>query len=295
MDKIQEQFIEQEEHLKIKYEGTNEISLNALTNTLHSFDELTKLAVKDRFQYEFKITACEKGNFVLDIFSMVTVAQNLLTSENVMFMKNCLSTIKEWFELKKHLQGKPPYKVEEADQKVKVTNMHGDIYTTSIEGSEILNNANINANVINIGCNLINGSRTGFTIQDGNEDILSVSEEDYDYISSGEDIGYKNKIKKLTIRTTLMIVKPDLYGNSKWEFYYNVRIPAKIEDENWKKQIENHTARFTRGTQLDVDLRIEVPLDKDNIPIENQTSYYVEKVYEIIQPQITEDSQTKIN
>lgn len=290
-----DEFIEQKEQFTIKFEGENEISLSTLTSTLSSFDNLTKIAAKDRFKYEYKIKAFRKGSFEIELSSIALIVSNLLTPDNVKFVKECISTVKEWIEIKKHLKGKPPYKTEREDDKVKITNVSGESFLTSTDGAEILNNSQINANLIIIGSYLSGGSRKGFSIEDKEgKNILNIADNEYDYISSDAEIAPKKILNKQTIRTTLVVYKPDLSGNSKWELFYNVRINAKIEDDHWKKQIENHAVSFTRGTQIEVDLRIEVPLDDNNMPIDNKTEYFIEKVYRIIQPEITEKTQTKL-
>lgn len=42
------------------------------------------------------------------------------------------------------------------------------------------------------------------------------------------------------------------------------------------------------------DLRIEVDLDEYGLPVENSDRYYVDKVYGITQPEITDEDQTKL-
>lgn len=288
------EYIVQREHFKLKYEGDNEISLDVLNQTLNAINELTKLAVDNKFRYEYRISACEKGSFVLDIFSIAHVASNLLTIDNILYIKNSLSTIKEWLEIKKHLKNSPPKKVEKVGGGVSITNTSGDVYYSSLEGAKILCNSNINNLVMNIACNLSNGERKGFKlIDDGGDNVISISEKDYPALSSEADIMPKSKTKKETAKKILLIViKPDLYGDSQWELFYNKRIKVKIEDKDWKRQIENHQVSFTKGTQLRADLRIEIELDENLMPIEDTDKYFIEKVYGIIQPEVTESDQT---
>lgn len=287
-------YIVQKEYFKLKYEGDNEISLDVLSETLNAINELTKLAVDNKFKYEYRISACEKGSFVLDIFSIAQVASNLLTVDNILYIKNSLSTIKEWLEIKKHLKNSPPKKVEKVDGGVSITNTSGDVYHSSLDGAQILCNSTINNLVMNIGCHLSNGKRKGFQLIDDNgSNVISISEEDYPVLSSEADIMPKNKIKKETAEKKLLIViKPDLYGDSQWELFYNKRIKVKIEDKDWKRQVENHQVSFTKGTQLRADLRIEIELDENLMPIEDTDKYFIEKVYGIIQPEVTESDQT---
>lgn len=68
-------YFEQAEYYKFKYEGDNDISLIALNQTLSAINELTKLAVNNQFEYEFKISATEKGSFILDIFDSICDGQ----------------------------------------------------------------------------------------------------------------------------------------------------------------------------------------------------------------------------
>lgn len=165
-------YIQQEEHFKIKYEGDNEVSLNTLVQTLYSLNELIDLAVDGDFEYEYKVTACEKGSFVLDINATAFIAQTLITPENISFIKNSLSVVKEWFEIKKHLRNSPPAKVETTDKGVNITNTRGDVFNSSFNGAKILYEPKINANVINFSCNLCKSSRQGFSIQDDTDNIF---------------------------------------------------------------------------------------------------------------------------
>lgn len=124
--------------------------------------------------------------------------------------------------------------------------------------------------------------------------FFSVAEQDYDVISSDIDITPKKKVTSQTVRTQLVIIKPDLMGDSKWEFYYNTRIKAKIQDKHWKQQFENHEISFTKCSLLDVDLKIDLVFDDNDLPIDNSAEYSIEKVYKIIQPEITEETQTTL-
>lgn len=289
-------YFEQAEYYKFKYEGDNDISLIALNQTLSAINELTKLAVNNQFEYEFKISATEKGSFILDIYSIAYVTANLINPDNILYMKNCLSVVTEWINIKKHLGDKPPKKVEHTGKEVNITNCKGTVLHCSLEGAEFLNNAQIGTMIVNLGCGLERGKKTGFKLMDEkNQEIISIDESDYDVLTSESCFATDNKVHNDVIKNAnLIIIKPDLYGDSKWELYLNKRIKAKIDDKHWKSQVENHQVSFMRGTIMRADLRIEVDLDEYGLPVENSDRYYVDNVYGITQPEITDEDQTKL-
>lgn len=80
-------------------------------------------------------------------------------------------------------------------------------------------------------------------------------------------------------RCSLIIKKPDLIGNSKWELILDKKIEAKISDAEFLSKIKNREIQFSSGDKLICELQILTSLDDEYNVLKSE--YIVLKVYEI--------------
>lgn len=285
----------QREIITIKFDGEKSISLDALCSALNAFKKLTELASNGEFKVEYRIVANREGSFEIDLLSIINIATLLINSSPESFTKKVLEVVGEWFKVKIHLNEKPPKEVIKENGKINIINESGKVMATSYAGASILNNASANNSIICFGNCLINDNRSGIEIKTGNDEHLNLKRKDFNKITSSESINPEQNIYTSMIQTRLIICKPDLTGDSKWEFIYNNRrIHAKIEDEDFKNKVSAHTLSFSNGTQIDVDMRVETELNDDNQLIFGTEKYFVEKVNDVIQPTLVDENQTKL-
>lgn len=284
----------QREIITIKFDGEKSISLDALCFALSTFKKLTELASNGEFKVEYRIVANREGSFEIDLLSIVNIATLLLNSFSESLTKEVLSVIREWFKIKIHLNEKPPKEIIKENGKINIMNESGNVMATSYAGARILDNATINANTICFGNCLNQDNRSGVKVKVNDEDYLNIDKNDFNKIISSESIPLEQKIHTSRAQARLIICKPDLTGDSKWDFIYNKRIQAKIEDEEFKKKVSAHTVSFSNGTQIDVDMRIETELNDENMPLLGTEKYFVEKVNDVIQPTSIDENQTKL-
>lgn len=81
-------------------------------------------------------------------------------------------------------------------------------------------------------------------------------------------------------KVTLVIKKPDLLGDSQWEFKFNGNtMKAKIEDENWLTKFQNGDFSIQAKDSIECDLRIET----NDIPeSKSEVIYTILKVHQIL-------------
>lgn len=287
--------IKQKYSFVIKLSGENEVPIDLLCTTLNEFNNLTSYAKKNDCIYNYNVVATNQGSFEVAMAGFATVAVTMFTTENINYIKSSLSLIKEWFDLKKHLDGNKPKSVTRSDEGVRIENTKGDVIMTSNEGARYLENAKIDNSIVNIVNGVYNDNRQFITILgEKREQILNVEHDDYENLSRPISITPECELYINHIDTNLLVNKATLNGDAMWDFYFNKNIHAKIEDENWLIDFKLYKYSITSGVQFKVTMRTETQRDKDGTPLESTTKYYIEKVHRIIFPFDMEKNQIRL-
>ena len=286
----------QQYDFQIKFGGENEISLSSLGKSLMSINNLLNEAAKQKCDLKVNVKSVSSGSFVIDLSAVAYVATNLFTVDNINYIKTALITVKEWVDIKKHLSGEKPKKLESNENgKIQVTNAKGDVIMNSNDGAKFFENSAISNSIVNVFVGVSDGARNSLQIieKDGNT-LLGVEEKDYEVLKKNSDNVPESNVLISYTTTDLLIQKPDLIGNSKWVFYFNKIIAAKIEDESWLESFRAHKQSLKSGAQMKVYMRMETTRDKNGNPIDNTTRYYVERVISVINPFDVDENQTAI-
>ena len=84
-----------------------------------------------------------------------------------------------------------------------------------------------------------------------------------------------------------MLKKPDLLGDSTWQFVYNKNINTKIEDKEFLNKVHKREIKaLYAGVKIPCLLQIEYELDDKLNPIKDSDKYTIIKVLgDIIEPQ----------
>lgn len=284
-------------NFRLTLSGANEIEASALCTQLTELDNLLKFATLGTGEYRLNVAGTNKGSFEILLTSIATAAITLTQPESFLVVQNGLKVIKEWFELKKHLKGDKPKKVEKTPNGAKVTNSGGKEMLATAEGARFFENAVIDNSIVKIFIGQESSSRNGMKISSlEGKKLIEINENDYEHLSKeiNFDIEAKNKYIN-TININLLVKKADFIGSSMWEFFSDRTILAKIEDEDFNTSLDNHEVSITRGTTLSVTLRIENDIDKNGNPIEKNVKYYIEKVHKVNSPYDAEKEQSRFD
>ena len=103
-------------------------------------------------------------------------------------------------------------------------------------------------------------------------------------------LGNRDSVNQSRLRANVRVKKLDLVTKSQWTVVHDRNINVKIEDEEWLERFLTGEIPIPVGTYLDVDMRIEIPLDKGNVPIEGEQRYFIEKVHQVVYPGIDQTS-----
>jgi hypothetical protein len=246
--------------------GSTLIAIDALVNEVSkAFDENQKFLLKAR---PFK-----EGSFEIE-FSLAVITSIALTQLPV--LRDFLSILKQYFEVKKLLKGEKP-KLNEQNKIV-------------IEGNEIkIDNAVLNIiSSENIANQMISQAFTEIekdtTIKDvqifektPQNPLAKIERKEFHYYKIPEPdtmIIEKYPTEKI-LRTTLHIVSPVFDNKSKWKFILDgKRISAEIADEKFIDIVASGEA-FACGDKLDVDLQVIQKYD-------DVSSCYIDSRYIII-------------
>lgn len=276
----------QEYRFYIKFDGESVIPLQTLCVVLSEFNKLSDIATEGREKCEYSIVANLPGSFETELVAKAFIGTSLFFEENGGYIKSVLEMIKTWFEIKMHLKGGKPKKVESKDGKLHVYNQDGEVKVTNMEGNRFFENASINNCVICMGSSLLQGETKGFSIlTDQKEGFLHCTKDEYPNLCSGDAILPDNEPFVSTIHeATLFVKKFVTRGDSRWEFYYTKTFQATILDTTWLNKFQKGEIEVVAGVSLVADLRIETATDTDGMPIDDTAKYYITKVYNIVFP-----------
>ena len=150
-----------------------------------------------------------------------------------------------------------------------IQNHDSELLTVEKKTAEaFFNNASIDGSIILMFNDLENFKRKSISITKNTQNVqVNFNENDYPSMATPIVEAYKNE--ELTHRESLQILenceliikKPDLLGDSKWEFIFDKRIHAKIEDKEFLNQIKEGKIKISGGCILMVTLQIKTSID----------------------------------
>lgn len=278
--------VKSEAKFSFHLDGDSVIDAEILSNLIHNMVELTKLAAKEKepeAYLKMNVTAFTTGSFQIDFSAICEMLPDLtLAATSIMELASQIVTIvKNFFEIKRLLKGKPPQKIDPVDQDtVKVTAYDGNSINVSKQSATCINNITAQNATINIttGVNSHNPNG-GFTLE-VNGKATYFSADDVKEISKPIPIEKVVNCKRFTDDTILMIKSPDLLSAAQWKFIYNGRqIHAPIEDDIFLEKIHNGVAVIKAKDCIKVTMEIYVDLDNIGNLIEGTEKYVVKKVH----------------
>lgn len=284
------------ETMTIKFEGTDDIDLETLSNvlkgTVNSLKIIADNKLDDKQYCKFKLKDVRKGSIILDITSIiVSNYAPLLTS-----LPTIISAFNDCLSIKKHLMGKEPKNIKRVDDKhIEIENNSGNIQICNIASVNLYGSNDALERELTKCFKAVNkdSDRTGMTFvtSENNkpENIISFSNSELKSCSELVDVSkLTSNVEEMESTETLRVIKPDFFGNSKWTFFLNnQRIEADIKDEVFLDKVHHNQVLFDGDTRLKVQLKVKYKIDSNGIPIEYEKPIYtVLIVLDVIQNKI---------
>ncbi len=278
----------------IKFDGDNEIDAETLSTVLSNVAEIIKgitAEIEPEAYARLTITSTKEGCFEVDLATIISYLPTLFgatvaTGGLLTIASLCTRTFKDILDIKKHLKGEKPEKVEKKGDITEIKNY---------EGAELLiNSKNSRADIYfqnpkfdNCTVNIFNTldsdtKRTDFHLIQQGEKQLTIKKEEYSRMAVSvmqEEINQIITIQEKT-EANVFVKKPDFRGTSKWELMFLGKpIKAEIKDKDWLKKVHaGEISGFGAKVTVPVSMLIEYDVDGNNDPIANTHKYTVLKV-----------------
>lgn len=270
---------ESETDFSLCFGGEKEIEVNTLINTLEHTVELINWIInkENKSAYtKISIKGTKEGSFVVDLSTLIGAIPTLFTAQNINLAKNCVDTMCGMINLKKHLKGEKPKKIEKTLEGVKVENKDCE---EVIVNNYTLNFYNKDSDKI-ISKIFSSCNRDSFSVKEDEKTKVLVSKEEFDNMTREIELLSEEQILKNTVIAELQIRKPDLTGNTQWEFIYNSNIKATIQDEIFLNKVHRGEISVNARSRIKANLYIETFLNEKSEVI--KTNYIITEVLEII-------------
>ncbi|MBC7439786.1 MAG: hypothetical protein H7250_07370 [Flavobacterium sp.] len=271
-----------ETDFKIKFDGEkHQIDANLLVNNLiHTTSIIQEINrnLDSGKKLDIQIKALEKGSFLIHIELIESTFENLknlLTRENIEIAGSVIGIFVGLIELKKFLKGKEEKSIENAGNKVKITNQEGQVLYVENFVQNIYNNTIVKDALSQSFETLENdNSITGYEITDkNNKTLVRVDREEFEYISVKSEELLEGE-KNIIVAARLNIVRISFDDKLKSDFYFKGnKISAKINDSEFYNRVDKGES-FAKGDVLEVELEIKQVF-------ESAVNTYVNKNYKI--------------
>jgi len=268
---------------KIKFDGQQhqvdaQVLISSLIHTTTVIQELNKHFNTGK-KIEIKVKALEKGSFLVHIELLETAfdsLKNLFTKDNLIFASAIISGLVGLIEIKKHLRGKKPKKVNIEGSTTIIINENNNILNISSEIYTIYETNIVVNDALSQNFDVLDNDPaiTAFEITDKKENpYIRVERTDFKDLTLKSEFIDENK-KQIIELARLNIVRLSFEENLKWDFYYRGnKISARITDPNFYDLI-NKGESFAKGDTLEVELQI-------NQLFEESVNTYINKSYQI--------------
>lgn len=261
-----------EERLTLKFDGTNEISLETLRQcldiTLDTMKFVADRNLTDKDYCRMVVQDVRKGSFVIDIGLVVDIATGIITG-----ISSLAGIVISIFKLRKHLKGKEPKKIHKEENGVKIENCEGNIISVNYAtyNTYVIDNSTEKSLARFSEILAKDTERSGFTIERLNDkgeklDEVTFTKDDLQSTATALDVEkFEDNITERYSNMWLKVSKAAYIGESKWEFITwdeSMRISASIDDKAFLQKFRTSEIFLTPNTLLEVRLRSRVKTDE---------------------------------
>lgn len=264
-----------ETNFSICFGGENEIEVKMFIDTLESTLELINYVANKEDKEAFikiNVKGTQNGSFKVHLAAIAGFIPTLININNINFARSCIDLACGMINIKKHLKGEKPKKVERKGDSVVIENIHSESAEFNVK---VFNFYNQDSDKI-ISKIFSNCDREYFKINNEDEDLVFIGQNEYENmrkIIEIENAETEERIIINTIESEFLIKKPDLTGNSQWELVdinnNNKTIRATIEDKNFISQVHSGDIYINSKTIIKAALQIETTLNKYNESIKD--------------------------
>lgn len=261
---IKRGYVMKKETLTLRFKGENDIDIETLSKSLDCvvavLGKIADSSLSENDFCKFKVKNIEKGSFMITIEQIVEMATVLFP-----LMPPILESFNSIVELKKNLGGQMPAKIIHEGNNTIVKSCVGNVtYIDNRTYNLYTRDSSIEKCLSELSRTISeDGERTGFSIavtDDKTVKTVEMDKEDLiktmnpiDVESLNGDITEQEATGVLTVR------KPDLLGNSKWQFkFLGKTINADIEDEDFLKKVKEKEIGFPLVSKLNAKMRVRL-------------------------------------
>ncbi|AUM91526.1 hypothetical protein [Clostridium botulinum] len=257
-----------ESNFSICFGGSNEIEAESLIRTLEYTLELINYAVneKEKDAYiKINVKGTRKGSFEVQLMALAGFLPTLITPSNIDLAKTCIDSVCGILNIKKHLKGAKPKSVTSKDGCVNIENLNCEKIEVNLPTYNLYSEKSDK-----ILSKIFTGlDRESFAIKQENKSKVLINNDEFDNMKKEivldkiEDY----RIIKNETKVELSIKKPDLTGNSQWEFTYPLKnkiIKSAIEDTEFINKVHLGDIVVSAKTTILVRLQVETYLDEIN-------------------------------
>lgn len=261
---IKRGYVIKKETLTLRFKGENDIDIETLSKSLDCvvavLGKIADSSLSENDFCKFKVKNIEKGSFMITIEQIVEMATVLFP-----LMPPILESFNSIVELKKNLGGQMPAKIIHEGNNTIVKSCVGNVtYIDNRTYNLYTRDSSIEKCLSELSRTISeDGERTGFSIavtDDKTVKTVEMDKEDLiktmnpiDVESLNGDITEQEATGVLTVR------KPDLLGNSKWQFkFLGKTINADIEDEDFLKKVKEKEIGFPLVSKLNAKMRVRL-------------------------------------
>lgn len=294
MQEDKNHFIESIESFKVSFGGRNSIDAETFTKSINNTVELIKESaniVDPSCFLRLEIKATQEGSFETVIDAVVRHKDDLLIVSSI--AGNIIQGFLNFLLIKGHLKGRKAKKIESNDKETAIQNQDNQVLKVQKEiGNAYFQNNRIDNLIVNQ-FTILN-DRSNYCITTKNDKVIidKKSYEDMRQVVVDENSVVKT-IKQKPIEVELLLKKPDLLGDSKWQFVYNKTIEARIEDEEFLEKVRKGKISVRAGVKIPCLMEVEYDLSDRLDIIQKSEKYNIKKITgNIIEPE--EDNQQSL-
>lgn len=297
-------FVESIDTFKVNFGGEkHSIDAELFSKTIDNTVSLVKAsanAIDPNCFLRLEIKANKEGSFETILDLVTSYAPTLITRENAQLA--CQVVVGFWalLQIKTHLGGKRAKQIKKQGEETSIVNQDNAIISVDNNIAEtFFKDTKIDNSIINIFTDLNNGNKESFTIEH-NDKKMSFDKKDYATMKERvvDENGVTSKLERQKpIEVNLLLKKPDLLGDSAWQFVYNKNISAKIEDSAFLDKVHKGEIKtLYAGVRIPCLLQIEYELDDTFNTIPNSDKYLIKEITgDIIEPPMHNDLFNKQN